>query len=159
MICAGVDVSTRAVHIALLDFDSDAAEVQVYDATDCEGDALVRARTLADLLPSRRSSLWDDVGLVAIERPMGPGTKAVGDMMLVVGIVVAHLPPEIPVWLLGPTEWRKGCGLAGNASKQDVADFARWTLGAPLSDPQDALDARCIAYAARALNAAGMAAA
>jgi len=159
MICAGVDVSTRAVHIALLDFDSDAAEVQVYDATDCEGDALVRARTLADLLPSRRSSLWDDVGLVAIERPMGPGTKAVGDMMLVVGIVVAHLPPEIPVWLLGPTEWRKGCGLAGNATKAAVAWFVRSKLGQAIDWPQDSLDAYSIAFAARALNAAGVAAA
>ena len=159
MIYAGIDVSTRAVHIALLDFDSDAAEVQVYDATDCEGDALVRARTLVDLLPSRRSSLWDDVGLVAIERPMGPGTKAVGDMMLVVGIVVAHLPPEIPVWLLGPTEWRKGCGLAGNATKAAVAWFVRSKLGQAIDWPQDSLDAYSIAFAARALNAAGVAAA
>jgi len=159
---AGVDVSTRAVHIVRLDLDTDGATAQVYDASDCNGDALARARTLADLLPRRRSSIWDDTCLVAIERPMGPGTRAVGDMMLVAGIVIACLPPEIPVWLLGPTEWRKACGMAGNAPKEHVK---AWAIGHPEgtlkgvdSWTQDSLDAYAIAYAARALNEKGVAA-
>ena len=161
----GVDVSTRAVHTARLPFDSDEATVQVYDATDCKGDALVRARTLADLLPRRRSKLWDDVALVAIERPFGVGTRAVGDMMLVVGLVIACLPPELEVWLLGPTEWRKACGMPGNASKEDVRWFAmsHWPEGKSHSPPaswaQDLCDAYCVAWAARALNAKGVEAA
>lgn len=163
----GVDVSTRSVACAFLDFDSDRATVRTYEVPpDVTGDALERARTLADLLPRRRASGWDETALVAIERPFGIGTRAVGDMMLVVGIVVACLPPQIPVWLLGPTEWRKACGLAGNASKDDVRAFvtARWTgdptrNANPASWSQDLCDAWCVAYGARALNAAGQVAA
>jgi len=164
MRCLGIDVSTRSVVVASLDFDSDAATVKVYDASECEGDALVRARTLADLLPRRRSSFYDDVGLVAIERPMGPGTRQVGDMMLVAGVVVACLPPELPVWLLGPTEWRKACGLKGNCSKDDVREFAWGASGGRFTGltvwdgpPQDSIDAFAIAWAARALNEKGVA--
>lgn len=155
----GVDVSTRSVHFCRLDFDSDAATTHVYDASDCDGDALIRARTLADLLPRRRSSFWDEVGLVAIERPMGVGRRQVGDMMLVVGVVVACMPVDVALWLLGPTEWRKACGLPGNASKQVVGEMVRRQLGEAISWPQDSLDAYCVAWAARALNAKGVEAA
>lgn len=167
MNCLGVDVSTRSVACAFLEFDSDRSYVRTYEVPpDVDGDALERARTLADLLPRRKASGWDETALVAIERPMGPGTRQVADMMLVVGIVVACLPPSIPVWLLGPSEWRKGCGLAGNASKADVRRFAmeRWEgdperNSSPASWSQDLCDAWCVAYGARALNAAGQVAA
>lgn len=155
----GVDVSTRAVHTCRLDFDSDAASVQVYDATDCKGDALIRARTLADLLPRRRSKFWDDIALVAIERPMGLGTRQVGDMMIVVGLVIACLPPELEVWLLGPTEWRKACGMPGNAAKEAVRASVLSRKPESASWSQDSCDAFCVAWAARALNAKGVEAA
>jgi hypothetical protein len=142
----GVDLSTRAVHYCWLDFDSDQARVRSYEALD--GDTLTRARTLNDVLPARRSSAWDDVALVAIERPMGPGTRQVGDMMIVVGIVIAHLPPQIPVWLLGPTEWR---------SVQPARQYrrSRKSLCAdawPDRAPGRGIPSFCVAWAARALS-------
>lgn len=155
----GVDVSTRRIACAWLEFDSDVAKVQVYDATDCDGDALVRARTLADLFPGRRSSAWDETALVAIERPMGAGTRQVADMMLVAGVVVGCLPPRVAIWLLGPPEWRKACGLPGNASKDDVARFATALRPEAYTWTQDECDALCIAYAARAINEQGQKAA
>jgi len=153
---AGIDFSTHAVDIVKLGFDSDQA---TWDRFDLVGErALERVCSAVTHVP--RGSYWDDCALVAIERPYGPGRDILFHLHVAVGCVTAALPDRLrPPWMLHPAEWRKACGMAGNASKDDVRDFA-WTWAPLLWDrpPQDALDAACIAYAARALNAKGAAA-
>jgi hypothetical protein len=158
---AGIDVSTRAVDIVKLPFDGDAA---VWTRVELRGDtALERATSTATWVP--RGIYWDNVALVAIERPYGPGRDILFHLHLVVGAVIAALPARLrPPWLMHPTEWRKACGMAGNVSKDEVSQFVRYCrppgVGSSLGFnwPQDACDAYCIAYAARALNEKGQAA-
>lgn len=155
----GIDVSTKAIDLVKLPFDGNHAE---WTRIELPGDTpATRAGLAPDLIPI--GSYWDDVALVAIERPYGPGRDVAFALHVVVGIVIAKLPRRLrPPWLLRPTEWRKACGLSGKATKERVAEFATWetSLGAkPVFWPQDACDAYCIAYAARAINAKGTVAA
>jgi hypothetical protein len=158
---AGIDVSTRAVDIVKLPLDGDNAQWGRYEL---EGPtALERACWTARILP--RGTYWDDVALVAIERPYGPGRDILFHLHLIMGALIGTLPKWLrPPWLMHPTEWRKACGLAGNASKESVYTFAlnqrvqASTTAFHSQWPQDACDAYCIAYAARALNEKGQAA-
>jgi hypothetical protein len=171
MLVAGIDVSTRAVDIIKLPLDGDNAR---WDRYELEGPtALERATCLPEILP--RGTYWDDVALVALERPYGPGRDILFHLHLVVGAVIAALPARLrPPWLMHPTEWRKACGMPGNAHKDAVRAWATvkrtrhtiekselWSRAyyeEPRMWPQDACDAYCIAYAARALNEKGQAA-
>jgi hypothetical protein len=177
-VVVGIDVSTFAVDMVRLDLETDAAGWHHYEAIGPH--ALDRARSfcLPGSLPTRASAWWDDVALVALERPAGVSRRVVSDLMLVLGVVIAHIPPSISVWQLVPSEWRKACGLPGNASKGHVrawsihqlawahgkigdADTARGPMHGLIYPgwiekwPQDAHDAHAIAYAARAINATG----
>jgi hypothetical protein len=162
---AGIDVSTRAVDIIKLPLDGDNAQWDHYDLVGPT--ALERVCWTFYDIP--KGTYWDNVALVAIERPYGPGRDILFHLHLVVGAVIAALPARLrPPWIMHPTEWRKACGLSGNASKADVLRFAAdqvYDLAAiPVRHwkterwPQDAYDAYCIAYAARALNEKGQAA-
>jgi hypothetical protein len=157
MLVAGIDVSTRAVDIVKLPFDGDNAQWERYDLVGPT--ALERVCWTFYDIP--KGTYWDDVALVAIERPYGPGRDILFHLHLVVGAVIAALPARLrPPWLMHPTEWRKACGLSGSATKDEVAFFAV-NAGHPndFRDwPQDACDAFCVAYAARALNEKGQAA-
>jgi hypothetical protein len=81
------------------------------------------------------------------------------------GAILACLPRELAVTELGPSEWRKRCGLPGNASKSEAARFAlerwgqpgRWTPAWTI-EQQDALDAFCLAWAVREMTSVGEAA-
>lgn len=149
---AGIDLSTRAVDVVLLDEDTDVA---TWHRFPLEGrDAFERARHVRTALPGRTSGFWDDVLAVGIEDPRGYGA---GSLYRVQGAILACLPWGLLVQPWVPSAWRKQVGLAGNASKLDV-----WTFGARrlLKDkapglyetwPQDAMDAYCIALATRQL--------
>lgn len=152
----GIDYSTRAIDMVKLSFDDDRAE---WKRVTLEG-ARADERILHDARRKLRElggEWWDDVALVAIERPAGRGTSAVIDMAVVAGVIVSRVPARIPIWRLGPSEWRRHCGLKGSASKDDVFAWAMrhwpYKTGDLLCTPQDAADAYCIAYAARAINA------
>lgn len=165
----GVDLSTRAVDLVKLDEDTDRAE---WVRVPLVGkDAVERARSYRTKSPgdwigepgslkwTRRIPIewWDDVLVVAIEDPAGRGDMR--KLARVQGVVLATIPARIPVWLFQPGEWRKLCGMSGNASKYDVASWVYGTIlhrGDASPDrttwPQDARDACAIAYACRALN-------
>jgi hypothetical protein len=154
-VIAGIDYSTRAVDIVLLDEDTDAATWHRFElkALGKRDDAFERTRSVRDAMPSRSSGFWDDVMSAGIEQPRG--NYGVYDGMRVQGAILACLPARLQVQPHNPAEWRKTVGLPGNASKFEVLKRAYEHLS-PTTDelidwPQDACDAYCIALATRTL--------
>lgn len=183
---AGIDVSTRAIDLVLLNLDNDRA---TWHRHELQGAELIdRIQSVRDWLHPD-SFVWDDVLAVGIERPAG--RYAVDKVALCVGAVLCRIPAsKLTRWWL-PAEWRKACGMKGNATKEHVADWCHdkrrdpiihgysvtpavteWgkelvpatrvttvTYAAPSGWPQDACDAYCIAHATRsALEPVGKAA-
>jgi Holliday junction resolvasome RuvABC endonuclease subunit len=153
----GIDARTRSVDLVFLDENVDAARWH----------SLPLEKGIAGLRQIRRTYAWaeklEDVYLVAIEDPFSAGKTQAKQLGRVCGAIVASLPTSIDndaVWWMRPDEWRMACGLAGNASKADAAEWARATF--PGGDigiySQDAIDALGVAYAARAINARAIAA-
>lgn len=152
----GIDLSTHNVDLVKLDGETDRAEwVRVPLVGE---NAIDRARSYRrshqDTFYPRgmRTSWWDDVILCALEDPAGRGdTRKIARVQ---GVVIATIPSRVQVWTMAPSEWRRHCGLKGNASKDAVAEWATMTYADGVGDfwPQDALDAYAIAYAARAIN-------
>ena len=146
MIVAGIDVSTRAIDIVALNLDTGQARHQRYELGD--GDLIDRVRTIGVVFPTARSSLWDDVIAIGIERPAG--RYGVAQVAMAFGAVVSRIPVDrvLRAWM--PAEWRKACGLPGNAGKDQVAHWAIGNVkGMDRVLPQDAYDAAAIAYATR----------
>lgn len=175
----GVDLSTHFVDLVRLNEDDDRAEwVRVPLVGE---NAIDRARSYRgdkvefcawgkqpDGTVQFYSEWWDDVILCALEDPAGRGdTRKIARVQ---GVVIATIPSRVQVWTLQPAEWRKACGMSGNASKSAVA---AWVYHKRLPEflipgfrgigghqkyrpydewPQDAHDAYAIAYAARAIN-------
>lgn len=157
MIVVGADLSTFAIDLVRLDYDTDQAEWHRVDLGDAKTPKLDRIRNIGHRMP--RGQWWDDVGLVGIERPAGK--FGVADVAAAYGAVLARIPERVAVFQFRPAEWRKACGLPGNCSKLDVAEWVgRKRIGAewassrtiPRSWNSDACDAYAIAYAARAIN-------
>lgn len=157
MAVAGIDYSTKAIDVVLLDDDS--AATTTWHRFNLTGqDAFDRARAVKAAMPT--TSFWDDVVACGIEDPRGYGA---GSLYRVQGAILACLPRTLLVQPLIPSSWRKTVGLKGNASKLDVAVFAFERLrGCPEQKfrsrapaigvyPQDAFDAYCLALATRSL--------
>lgn len=146
MSVAGIDYSTRFVDVVLLDEDTDAA---TWHRFPLDGhDAFQRARSAHALLPM--ASFWDDVLACGIEDPRGYGA---GSLYRVQGAILSTLPHWLLVQPWIPGQWRKACGLAGNAPKASVFDWVgnHGPLSGNSDWPQDACDAYAIAYATRSL--------
>jgi hypothetical protein len=157
---AGIDYSTHAIDVVTIDEDTLKPE---WHRLDLRGqDAFERSRDArVALMPSMLPFDWDDVVAVGIEQPRG--NHGVTYLFRVQGAILASIPSATLVQPWNPSEWRKAVGLKGNASKQDVRDFASAELrrelrdsegswGKPYEDtmvgwPQDAMDAWCIARA------------
>lgn len=154
---AGIDYSTHAVDVVLLDEDTDAA---TWHRTVLDGkDAFDRARDVRIAMRLFDSEMWDDVVAIGIEDPRGYNA---GALYRIQGAILACLPTSLLVHPLPPSVWRKTVGLPGNASKGHIANFvydkrARHLAYAtayydnPDEWPQDACDAYCIALATRTL--------
>jgi hypothetical protein len=142
-VIAGIDYSTRAVDIVLLDEDTDAA---TWHRFELEGaDAFDRARAVRMAMFTRPFD-WDEVVAVGIEDPRGYNA---GSLYRVQGAILSSLPRHTLVHPLIPSSWRKTVGLPGNASKAEVM---AWMMNSDRYDwPQDACDAYCIALATRTL--------
>jgi hypothetical protein len=151
---AGIDYSTRAIDIVLLDEDSDAATWHRFElAWPDFSDAFARARSVPVNVPGPRAEFWDDVLAVGIEDPRGYNA---GALFRIQGALLTRIPRDKLVHPLIPSQWRKTVGLPGNASKDDVARWANAHWLQPLDAPrilpqQDAYDAFCIALATRTL--------
>lgn len=149
---AGIDLSTRAVHVCSLPEDSNRAELHVVRLDTERGDYVTRVRRLRDRMPAR--SAWADAGitLIAIERPYSHIAATLAPMMLAYGGILQLLPPDVPILELSPPEWRKECGLPqrGDQVKPAAIQFARdlWT-SAPSALDDNVADAFCVAWSAR----------
>jgi hypothetical protein len=152
---AGIDYSTRAVDVVLLDEDSDAA---TWHRFELEGaDAFDRTRSVREAMRRQHqylASVWDDVLAVGIEDPRGYNA---GALYRIQGAILATIPQATLVHPLIPSQWRKTVGLPGNASKTIVAEWANCQRFLATGNefvvdwPQDACDAYCIALATRTL--------
>ena len=153
---AGIDYSTNAIDVVLVDEDDGAARLFHWDL--CGASAFDRLRAVALVMPPRRAVYWDTIRAVGIEEPMGRGPASWGvvpKLKAIQGAIVACIPSLVPVTPLKPAEWREKVGVPGNATKDMVAAWAMAQLddppGMPLKQwPQDAFDAYCIARAVAA---------
>lgn len=145
MSIAGIDFSTFAVDVVLLDENTDAATWHRFELSG--QDAFDRARSVREAMIAA-SPLWDDVQAIGIEDPRGYGA---GSLYRVQGAILARLPHRTLVQPWIPSEWRKEVGLPGNASKLDVWEFVvdRAPNHQEIHDKwsYDSTDAYCIALA------------
>lgn len=155
----GIDVSSHAIDMVLLDEDSNQAQ---WTRHELKGKtAFDRLRDIPLRMP--KWGWYEDHGiyLIAIEAPYGraqAGTLA--KLSRVFGAVVACLPRALdPVWEVPPHDWRRELGVPGNAPKTVCA--ARCIeLGAyPEWADQNAFDAFAVARYAREVNRRGIEAA
>lgn len=95
-----------------------------------------------------------DVALVYVEAPhVGPNRMGSLRHAMTIGSVIQACDrrwPNAPVELITSPEWKRACGLKGNATKAGVMSRARELHFAP--ETQDAADAACIAYAGWCAN-------
>ena len=157
MIVVGIDVSTYAIDLVLIDVDDHKAPAWHHHPLTGH-DAWERTRNTAQALPSPHATIWDDVLAIGVENPAG--THGAHTIQRVVGAVLACLPPHTLVQPWRPAEWRKAVGLKGNASKDAVRSHALacasdletkeridgW-CSSRAKWSQDACDAYCIASA------------
>jgi hypothetical protein len=148
----GIDYSTHGCDVVSLDLEHDTASWRRIDFPGAG--ALARARGVRDAMPSRGSWIDDGAALIVIERPMSRNLQLLTPLMRTLGAMHACLPTSVEVWELSPVEWRRELGLkmtaAKEVSKAQAAAFAaeRWR-DLPVLVTQDAIDAFCVAYAAR----------
>lgn len=147
----GIDLSSRAIDLVLLDENRDRAE---WTRITLEGaSAFDRAREIHDLMPQPGWYQAHGVYLIAIERPF---VRAGQDVIrLVQGCVLASLPRDLPVWEVSVSQWKKALGVPIR-EKPDASVFPGMEyLSGPNGEvwQQDALDALGVALYARNLNA------
>jgi hypothetical protein len=148
MMIAGIDYSTQAIDLVLVDVDDGAARLFHWDL--CGATAFDRTRAVGLVMPARRAVFWDPVRAVGIEEPFGRGPNSwaiVPKLKAIQGAILACIPNNIEVTPLKPAEWRAAVGLPGNAAKGAVATWALGYAGVDWKWPQDAFDAYCIARA------------
>jgi hypothetical protein len=158
----GIDLSTRAIDLVRLDETLNRASHEriSLEAVGKRATAWERTLALPALMP--QASWWDDVYLVALEAPYGPGTGTIAILNRVLGAVAASLPAALQrperAWIVCPDEWKGRLGLRAKPSRDDIARLGL-VLHGEHADTQDARDALCVAYWARELNAQGLASA
>lgn len=143
---AGIDLSSKAIDCALIDEDTGQLEALYRWALTATGDAFDRTRWVRDSMPSR--GWWTDQGVIAIGIEDPAGNHGVRAIARVQGGILQCLPLTVVVHPLPPSRWRKLIGLPGNASKDDVFEWANDQHPVPT---QDAADALGIAHATREL--------
>jgi hypothetical protein len=151
---AGIDYDTNSIHIVLIHEGEHSRTRQL----ELEGeDAFDRAREVREVMPSR--GWWDDAGVIAIgleeQNSANPKMRAsVQKLKMIQGAIIACLPRDTLVNPMAGPHWRKTVGLSGNATKEEVREWARtngYALLASYALSQDCADAFCLARAVEAL--------
>ena len=150
----GIDYSSRFVDCVKVPYEGTGAP-QWHRFPLTGNDAFDRARSVADAMPGRASTFYEDTICVGIEHPAGH--HGTGPLLRVQGAILARIPARMLVHPLPPGKWRALVGLPGNASKTEVQVAGRemlydlgWTeFRMPLVP--DFYDAYCIALATRSL--------
>lgn len=154
---AGIDYSTLAVDVVLLDEDTNHARHIRRRLDTGPGKAIDRIRRIRTVMPARGA--WTDAGVVAvaIEEPFNRATMG-GQVPLLIalGAIIAGLPPDMPLALLRADDWRKACGLRirgprAELKRESIAFAERAWIGAPARIDDNAADAFGIAWAMRDL--------
>lgn len=154
MSVVGIDLSSKAIHIAVLEEDSNDAHVHVVRLDAQRGDATTRIRRMRDLLPARGA--YQDLGvtLIALERPIAIHSSV---PLMVYGALLQLLPAGVPLAELRADDWRRECALPIRGAKSDLKSgskrYARtlWTNHPDIFDDNVA-EAYLIAWAAREID-------
>ncbi len=157
--CAGIDYSSNAIHIVLVDEETGApTNWKKIDLACGPGDSFERCRRARDLLPAR--SRWSDIGVVAvaIEATFSRDFRAATALARVQGALLACLPRDLLIVPLAanhraPEGWKALTVGKTTASKEEVRDWAinACNRGMPPALEQDFYDAFCLARAMREL--------
>jgi hypothetical protein len=169
----GIDLSTKCVDLVKLDETTNAAKwvrCELTGKTPWDRALDVRI-SMAHLNPSAPLDFWQDVYLIAIERPVNDQKRV---LRLIQGAVAASLPARLRqphcCWEVHPSTWKAGLGLKSKPTVDEVRamvdsfDIGLPPKGTPASGKaftaafQNALDAYCLALYARTENAKGVAA-
>jgi hypothetical protein len=164
----GIDLSTKAIDLVALEEDSNRAEW-----VRCELHGETAWERALNVWPAMRDSFspghwgwWDDVYLVAIEKPVNDQKRV---LRLIQGAILASLPAQLRqphcCWEVHPSTWKAELGLKGKPTWDDLqsqgmsgAEMRRFSevSQTPLVDEamaQNARDAYCLAMFARDTNA------
>lgn len=153
----GIDLSSHALHLAVLEEDSNEATVHAVRLDLERGDAERRIRRMRDLMPAR--GVYRDLGvtLIAIERPIAAHSSV---PLMVYGALLQLLPPDIAIVGMRADDWRRECCLPLRGARSDLKAaskrFARqlWTNSPDVFD-DDTAEAYLIAWAAREIDLRG----
>lgn len=151
MTVLGIDVSSEAVDLVLLDADSNrATTLHIALGNGKKHPLLTRTRRVMERFPG--PGWLEDAGvyLVAIEDPMSRFPHTAKALGLVTGAVLALIPRRYTVVSMQPNEWKRLTVGQPGASKERIAEWARSELNHDEEVwPQDGYDAYCIARAVR----------
>lgn len=154
---AGIDLSSRALHICTLHEDTNHADIHVVRLDLQRGDATTRARRLRDLMPARTAWADQNTTLIALEKPFFHGHQGLVPLLLVYGGLLQLIPPDMPLLELRADDWRRECSLPTRGDKTLLKKAAQRFARDVWADPPAALDdntadAFCIAWAAREID-------
>lgn len=155
----GIDLSTKALDLVLLDEDDAGARWDRLPLPRTPS-RLELARAVADAVPGPSWFEHHGVYLIAVEEPMGRNRQAIAALNCVLGAFGASLPHELPRWTLRPAEWKIALGLPGTLSTTRGSERVQaWALehGAEREWPIDACVALAVAWVAREINARAVA--
>ena len=153
---AGIDYSSYAIDLVLLDEDTNRATHIRRRLDTAPGDATARIRRIRDALPPRAN--WaDTAAAIGIEKPMSRTGRGADTMQFALGAILACIPTTTNLALIRADDWRRTCGLPVRAAreqhKRNAIDFAArmWT-NRPATIDDNAADAFAIAWATRHLT-------
>ena len=119
MFFTGLDVAATHLDIVSVDLDTGAVKSHRFPGGKKGWET---ARSMREVLP--HASYWDDVALLAIERPVGARTSTIWAQGLVIGAVLALVPQSVLIQDFQANEWKTLVGLRGGASKEEVMAWA-----------------------------------
>lgn len=145
MTIVGVDASTKQIALAHITLEGDLSRLETILL---EGrHALERVDHARQVVP--RMSYWDEVRLVAVELPTPSRTlRGHSEACLILGVLCAHIPAAVDVWLMRPGEWRQALGWPA-MRRLDAKRYALDMFGRRVPAPSvDEVEAYWIARAA-----------
>lgn len=150
----GIDYDSQSVYLVFVNAQTgDLDGLKRYDLAAGPGDSFQRARRAGRLMPPRERWEGQDVEAIGLEATLSRQRTAIAALSRVQGAILAMLPETIPVYPLAVQAWKKATVGKSNASKPEVAAWAK-THGAPPGLVQDFYDAFSIAKATIAATAA-----
>jgi hypothetical protein len=137
MLFAGLEVAATHLDIVTLDLDSEEVKRHRLPAGKEQWET---ARTMREVLP--HPSYWEGISLLAIRSPETPQD-------MVIGAVIALIPPGVLVKNFQDSKWKGLVGLPGNSGGSEVMAWAS-EFGANETWDEASCGALALCYAALA---------